>query len=123
MKTKDHTSQVRDQVLEKFRAGLDIKQYSKFKIYTLSSGSSGVATTIQSTDEKTVDRATNCWQVATKKSDLHGGVMKEKPKVLLLKPATSHVGDTANMWKKVLSSDYAINLSEPACTILLVAEM
>ncbi|XP_066524936.1 LOW QUALITY PROTEIN: N-acetylneuraminic acid synthase b [Hoplias malabaricus] len=81
MKTKEHTRQVRDTVVEMFKAGFGYKKISQ------------------------------ALNMPRSKSGLFGRVARGKPflkdihKKSRLKFATSHLGDTPNMWKKVLWSD------------------
>lgn len=152
MKTKELTRQVRDKVVEKFKAGLGYKKISqalnisrstvqsiiqKWKKYgttanlprhgrppklterarralvreaakrpmiTLEELQKSTAQVGESVHRTTISRALH-------KSGLHGRVARRKPllkerhKKSRLQFAKSHVGDTANMWKKVLWSD------------------
>uniref|UniRef100_A0A669EVF3 Transposase n=1 Tax=Oreochromis niloticus TaxID=8128 RepID=A0A669EVF3_ORENI len=152
MKSKEHTRQVRDKVIEKFKAGLGYKKISqalniprstvqviiqKWKEYgttvnlprqgrppkltgrtrralirnaakrpmvTLDELQRSTAQVGESVNRTTISRALH-------KVGLYGRVARRKPlltenhKKSRLQFATSHVGDTANMWKKVLWSD------------------
>uniref|UniRef100_A0A669ESK4 Transposase Tc1-like domain-containing protein n=1 Tax=Oreochromis niloticus TaxID=8128 RepID=A0A669ESK4_ORENI len=152
MKSKEHTRQVRDKVIEKFKAGLGYKKISqalniprstvqaiiqKWKEYgttvnlprqgrppkltgrtrralirnaakrpmvTLDELQRSTAQVGESVHRTTISRALH-------KVGLYGRVARRKPlltenhKKSHLQFATSHVGDTANMWKKVLWSD------------------
>ncbi|KAG2458981.1 TC1A transposase, partial [Polypterus senegalus] len=152
MKSKEHTRQVRDKVIEKFKAGLGYKKISK----ALNIPRSTVQAIIQKwkeygttvnlprqghppkltgrTRSALIRNATKRPMVtldelqrstaqvgesvhgttispALHKVGLYGRVARRKPlftenhKKSHLQFATSHVGDTANMWKKVLCSD------------------
>ena len=152
MKSKEHTKQVRDKVVEKFKAGLGYKKISqalnisrstvqsiikKWKEYgttanlprhgrppkltcrtrralirdaaktpmvTLEELQRSTAQVGESVHRTTISRALH-------KSGLYGRVARRKPllkeshKKSRLQFARSHVGDTANVWKKVLWSD------------------
>lgn len=152
MKSKEHTKQVRDKVVEKFKAGLGYKKISqalnisrstvqsiikKWKEYgttanlprhgrppkltcrtrralirdaaktptvTLEELQRSTAQVGESVHRTTISRALH-------KSGLYGRVARRKPllkeshKKSRLLFARSHVGDTANVWKKVLWSD------------------
>uniref|UniRef100_A0A803KFC9 Transposase Tc1-like domain-containing protein n=1 Tax=Xenopus tropicalis TaxID=8364 RepID=A0A803KFC9_XENTR len=152
MTSKEHTRQVRDKVIEKFKAGLGYKKISKalnipqstvqaiiqkWKEYgttvnlprqgrppkltgqtrralirnaakrpmvTLDELQRSTAQVGESVHWTTISRALH-------KVGLYGRVARRKPlltenhKKSGLQFATSHVGDTANMWKKVLWSD------------------
>ena len=152
MKTKEHTRQVRDTVVEKFKAGFGYKKISqalnisrstvqaiilKWKEYqttanlprpgrpsklssrtrrklirdaakrpmiTLDELQRSTAEVGESVHRTTISRTLH-------KSGLYGRVARRKPflkdihKKSRLKFATSHLGDTPNMWKKVLWSD------------------
>ena len=152
MKPKEHTRQVRDKVVEKFKAGLGYKKISqalnisrstvqsiirKWKEYgttanlprhgrppkltgrarralireaakrpmvTLEELQRSTAQVGESVHRTTISHALH-------KSGLYGRVARRKPllkqshKKSRLQFATSHVGDTANMWRKVLWSD------------------
>ncbi|KAL0162929.1 hypothetical protein M9458_042325, partial [Cirrhinus mrigala] len=152
MKSKEHTRQVREKVIEKFKAGLGYKKISqalniprstvqaiiqKWKEYgttvnlprqgrppkltgrtrralirnaakrpmvTLDELQRSTAQVGESVHRTTISRALH-------KVGLYGRVarrktlLKENHKKSRLQFATSHVGDTANMWKKVLWSD------------------
>uniref|UniRef100_A0A6I8Q9Z7 Uncharacterized protein n=1 Tax=Xenopus tropicalis TaxID=8364 RepID=A0A6I8Q9Z7_XENTR len=152
MKSKEHTRQVRDKVIEKFKAGLGYKKISKalniprstvqaiiqkWKEYgttvnlprqgrppkltgrtrralirnaakrpmvTLGELQGSTAQVGESVHRTTISRALH-------KVGLYRRVARRKPlltenhKKSRLQFATSHVGDTANMWKKVLWSD------------------
>uniref|UniRef100_A0A6I8RU66 Transposase n=1 Tax=Xenopus tropicalis TaxID=8364 RepID=A0A6I8RU66_XENTR len=151
MKSKEHTRQVRDKVIEKFKADLGYKKISKslniprstvqaiiqkWKEYgttvnlprqgrppkltgrtrralirnaakrpmvTLDELQRSTAQVGESVHRTTISRALH-------KVGLYGRVARRKPLLTenhksRLQFATSHVGDTANMWKKVLWSD------------------
>uniref|UniRef100_A0AAZ1XDH6 Transposase Tc1-like domain-containing protein n=1 Tax=Oreochromis aureus TaxID=47969 RepID=A0AAZ1XDH6_OREAU len=152
MKSKEHTRQVRDKVIEKFKAGLGSKKISqalniprstvqaiiqkrkeygttvnlprqgrppkltgrtrralirnaaKRPMVTLDKLQRSTAQVGESVHRTTISHALH-------KVGLYGRVARRKPlltenhKKSRLQFATSHVGDTANMWKKVLWSD------------------
>ncbi|MCJ8737403.1 hypothetical protein PDJAM_G00023560 [Pangasius djambal] len=150
MKTKEHTRQVRDKVVEKFKAGyktisqaLNISRSTvqsiirKWKEYGTTanlpthgrpSKLTGRArralsreaakrpmVTLQELQRSTAQVGESVYRTtisrALHKSGLNGRVARRKPllkeshKKSRLQFETSHVGDTANMWKKVLWSD------------------
>ncbi|MCJ8736209.1 hypothetical protein PDJAM_G00256240 [Pangasius djambal] len=116
MKTKEYTRQVRDKVVEKFKAGHGrpskltgrarralIREAAKRPIVTLEELQRSTAQVGESVHRTTIIRALH-------KSGLYGRVarkplLKESHKKSRLQFAASHVGDTANIWKKVLWAD------------------
>ncbi|KAI4875985.1 hypothetical protein NFI96_009096 [Prochilodus magdalenae] len=152
MKTKEHTRQVRDTVVEKFKAGSGYKKISqalnisrstvqaiilKWKKYQTTANlprpghpskpsaqtrrrlirdaAKRPMITLDELQRSTAEAGDSVHRTTTSrtlhKSALYGRVARRKPflkdihKKSGLKFATSHLGDTPNMWKEVLWSD------------------
>uniref|UniRef100_A0AAZ3PNQ4 Transposase Tc1-like domain-containing protein n=1 Tax=Oncorhynchus tshawytscha TaxID=74940 RepID=A0AAZ3PNQ4_ONCTS len=142
MKNKEHTRQVRDTVVKKFKAGFGYKKISqalnipritvqaiilKWKEYqtTANLPRPGLPSKLSAHTRRRLIRDAAKRPMITlgdsvhrttisrilHKSGLYGRVARRKPflkdihKKCSLKFATSHLGDTPNMWKKVLWSD------------------